>query len=474
MRTYLFYDIESTGLNTAFDQVLRFASVRTDATFKEIERHLIRIRLRSDVIFSPRAMITNRISIADAGLGKCEYEAIQQIHGLMNTPDTISLGYNTLGFDDEFLRFSFYRNLLPPYTHQYSNGCYRMDLLPIAIIFRLYKRNVLNWPKYDGRPTLKLEHLSAVNGLAEGPAHDAMVDAEATVALARRFLKEKDIWQYVEGYFDKETDGRRIEKLPVAFRSEAGAHSQGLMIGSEYGPEQQYQVPVLAIGRSIPYSNQTLWLRLDLAELRNTQPENIADTTWVIRKRFGEPGIILPPHARYWKYLSPERTAIVEENLDWLQSHPALFQNIIQYHREFSYPKIPDLDVDAALYEGGFLSRREEELCRQFHAAPPADKHPIVERFPKAATREIARRLLFRNYPEDLPDPLSKEFEAYMHRVNPLFDEDVLRDYRGERRMTPAVAISEIQDLRNESTLDRRQLELLDDLERHIMEKFSA
>jgi exodeoxyribonuclease-1 len=168
--SYLFYDIETTGLNKAFDQVLQFAAVRTDNQLNETDRHSIRIKLRPDVIPSPRAIITNRISMQELNLGICEFEAIRQIHGLMNDPGTVSLGYNTLGFDDEFLRFSFYRNLLPPYTHQYRNGCRRMDLLPITIIYRLYKTGTLNWPQINGKLSLKLEHLSAINQLIDGRA----------------------------------------------------------------------------------------------------------------------------------------------------------------------------------------------------------------------------------------------------------------------------------------------------------------
>ncbi len=92
---YLFYDLETTGLNRAFDQVLQFAAIRTDMSFNEIDRHEIRIRLRPDVIISPYAIITHRIPIQDAVSGAPEFEATQQIHALLNKPGTISLGYNS-------------------------------------------------------------------------------------------------------------------------------------------------------------------------------------------------------------------------------------------------------------------------------------------------------------------------------------------------------------------------------------------
>jgi exodeoxyribonuclease-1 len=305
-KTYLFYDIETTGLNKAFDQVLQFAAIRTDRQLNEIERHKLTVKLRPDVIPSPGAMITNRQSIAELASGLSEFEAIRQIHELMNQPETISLGYNSLGFDDEFLRFSFHRNLLPPYTHQFQNGCRRMDLLPIAVMFWLYNRKVITWPQIQSKPSLKLEHIREANQLAAGPAHDATVDVAATVELTRRFFKNQKMWNYLMGYFEKETDVHRIAEIPAAFQSALGEHRKGLMVSSEYGPGQMYQIPVLSIGNSIPYSNQTLWLRLDLPELRETKTGSIAESTWIVRKRYGEPGILLPPNQRYMKFLGDE------------------------------------------------------------------------------------------------------------------------------------------------------------------------
>jgi exodeoxyribonuclease I len=67
-----------------------------------------------------------------------EYQAARVLHTLFNTPDTLSLGYNSLGFDDEFLRFLFYRNLLDPYSHQYAANCSRADILPVAALFKIF------------------------------------------------------------------------------------------------------------------------------------------------------------------------------------------------------------------------------------------------------------------------------------------------------------------------------------------------
>lgn len=471
--SYLFYDIETTGLNKAFDQVLQFAAIRTDSQLHEIGRHDIRIRLRPDVIPSPLAILTNRIPVGNLAGGLCEYDATVQIHALMNEPDTVSIGYNTLGFDDEFLRFSFHRNLLSPYTHQYRSGCRRMDLFPIAIVYWLYQRQVLIWPVVNGKPSLKLEHLGAENRMVTGQSHEALADVATTVELARCFFKKKKMWQYLEGYFDKETDAYRIDELPVALQSGSGEHRKALMISGEYGPGQNYQIPVISIGESIPYSNQTLWLRMDLPQLRETTPTSIAETTWVVRKRLGEPGLLLPPRQRYWRRIGDERSAVFEENLKWLQANPEIFQQIIKHYREYRYPFIPNLDADASLYQIGFYSREDEKLCRRFQQASPADKAMLVEQFASPDARTLAWRILGRNYPHALPAEHENEFKTYLRRINPFRQEDALIDYRSEQRTTPRAALLEIKRLQQSGDLDKEQRLLLEDLANYIRSNFT-
>jgi exodeoxyribonuclease-1 len=392
----------------------------------------------------------------------------------MNQPGTISIGYNTLGFDDEFLRFSFHRSLLAPYTHQFKKGCRRMDLFPMAVLYWLYKRDVITWPEINGKPSLKLEHIGASNRMTSGQAHEAMVDVAMTVELARRFYRQEKMWQYLEGYFDKETDAHRMQALPIAFQSGAGNHHQALMVSGEFGANQNYQVPVISIGTSIPYPNQTLWLRMDLPQLQHTSTDSIAETSWIIRKRIGEPGILLPPQKRYWKRIGAERNAVFEQNIAWLQQNPELFQEIITYYRKFSYPFIPNLDPDAALYQTGFYSRADEKLCRMFHRVPEDQKAAIIAQFTNPVPRVLAERVLFRNYPENHRNAYDTQLSRYMQRINPLTEEDALLDYRGERRTTPSDALAEIDHLVQYGDLDDHQHRLLDDLAGYIKSTFNS
>ena len=135
---YLFYDLETTGLCESFDQIVRFAAIKSDENLQEINRYEIDIKLRPDVVPSPEALIITRLGINDIKQGLCEYDALIKIHKLFNQPNQINIGYNSLKFDNTMLRFGFYRNLLDPYSHQYKNYSFRADVMNINLLYFLY------------------------------------------------------------------------------------------------------------------------------------------------------------------------------------------------------------------------------------------------------------------------------------------------------------------------------------------------
>lgn len=456
-KTYLFYDIETSGLNKCFDQVLQFAAIRTDLELNELERHEVLIKLNPDTVPSPQAILVHQLTFEQLKTGVCEYEAMCEIHQLFNTPGTISVGYNTLGFDDEFLRFSFYRNLLTPYTHQYANNCSRMDLYPITAMYHLFKPMGINWPKIAEKTTLKLEHLSMHNELANGKAHDAMTDVEAVLALARLLLKEQEMWDYVCGYFDKKIDLERLAKLTFAF----GEYREALLVEGGFGAEKFYQCPVLGLGMHNHYKNQSLWLQLDSPRLTETTLDSIPKTSFVYRKRFAEQPLLLPLSKRFDKHISDERRQLIADNITWLQKNPVILGEIVRYHKEYKYPEVPNIDVDAALYQNGFLKDTEVQLCNRFHLAGPLEKAELIKCFTNLNLRTQAIRVLGRNYPEVLSDNYRQEFASYLHKIKS--GEDVI-DYRNSVHLAPKAILAEIKQLQEAGNLSASQFNLLEEL----------
>lgn len=469
-KTYLFYDIETSGLNKCFDQVLQFAAIRTDLELNELERHEILVKLNPDTVPTPQAVITHKLTPEILERGIPEYEAIVQIHQLLNMPGTISLGYNTLGFDDEFLRFSFFRNLLPPYTHQYANGCGRMDIYPITVAYYLYKPEVLKWLQINNINSLKLEHLNAANQFTVGTAHEAMADVEVVLALTRVLKQQTEMWDYLCKYFDKKIDLERALKLTPEIMHNNDKYVFALLLDGSFGAKRNYQCPALGIGMHNHYLNQSLWLALDSTELSKTTIDSIAATTKIYRKRFGEPPLLLPKSSRFMAHLNQERQTLVANNLAWLMNNSDILQEIIHYYKEYKYPLIPNLDVDAALYQNGFLTRDEQLFCERFHTANLAAKIGLLERFPNANLRSQALRVLGRNYFSSLPDNYKKEFLTFLAKINPADAASVMVDYRNDKRLTPKMALVQIAELRRNNGLTLQQQELLSSLENFLVE----
>jgi len=454
-KTFLFYDIETTGLSKTFDQVLQFAAIRTDTSLKEIERYELKIKLNADVIPAPAAIITHGLGVNTFHEGISEYEAILQIHRWLNQPGTISLGYNTLGFDDEFLRFSFYRHLLKPYSHQYANGCGRMDLYPMIVMFYLFKSHILNWPDVDGKLSLKLEQLNTCNQLAQGKAHDAMIDVEVTLALARRLMTESEMWHYLQGYFQKETDLARMQPL---------LKDKALLIQGRIGAGAAFQCPVLFLGQHRHYRNQTVWLRLDTDTLQHVTPETIQEQTWSFHKKPAEPNFILPMSQRFLSHLNPSRLEQATQNQLWLSANPKIEQAIKEWHLNYKYPVYPTADSNARLYIDGFWSRKEEIFCEQFHKATPKEKSHLTENAPHQTLYTLATRILGHFFPEDMSPSVREYFEEDRH--NRLSHETI--DHQGNKKLTAKAALIEIQSLREMKQLDSTALQLLDQYEIYL------
>jgi exodeoxyribonuclease-1 len=463
LQTYLFYDIETTGLNKAFDQILHFAAVRTDLKLTVLERYDLKVRLNPDVVPSPAAMIVHRMKLSDIKQGLSEYEAIKKIHRWMNEPGTLSLGYNTLNFDDEFLRFSFFRNLLPPYTHQYANQCGRMDIYPITVMYFLFKASVLSWPMRNNEISLKLEDLNDTNKFVVGPAHHAMVDVEATIELTRALMKEEKMWDYLSENFNKKKEQERLAKI----------RDSALMVLGKFGSKQFFQSQVLYLGEHLHYKNQFLWLRLDDEDFSMANKDNILELAFVVRKKLGEPGFLLPAEERFMNHLSIERKELADANKRWLQENPEALAFLSEYHRNYKYPEMVGVDVDASLYLNSFWTPEEENISSAFHTADPSEKAMLVQKITNQNLQFLAIRLLGRHFPQMMSAKQADYFKEYMARIIHAVPSPII-DYQGKPRLTPSLALEHIKTLRQEASLDEEQFIILRELEEALQARKRA
>lgn len=383
----IFYDIESSGLDTAFDQVLQFYGCRLDASGEMVAESHIHVQALVDCVIDPRAAMVHRI-VPSFDHGLPEHEAMQEIHGFLNTPGCRNGGYNTLGFDDEFLRFSFYRNFLNPYQHQWAQQCSRMDIFPVVAFFAVMSPESLVWPERNGRRSLKLEDLNAANGWMQGQAHDASFDVKVTVCCAQELAKNPEKFSYVMGYFQKDVDKARM----VKYCDDHKGIKHALMMDTRFSFANQFMRPVVFIGYHEIYRNQTLWLTIDVP-LQNLEEDEIRKKLY--RKKVGEPGFILPPTESYCEKLG-DRLCIAQENLDWLVAHPDVLTRL-QSQLSVAYDALDGLDPDAGLYQMGLLSAEQTQHQAQI-VSQPTRRESILQSA-KGSYFERALRFCMRHDP---------------------------------------------------------------------------
>ncbi len=217
--SFAFFDLETTGLDSRFDQILQVAAVRCDAELRVVET----FNLRCDVLPwqapSPEALLTTRTEPDQlSGTGRSLYAIMDEFAETIERWRTESLpvahdtdgdrpvddlgmsarcrvlwaGYNNLRFDDELLRHSLFAALHPPYMMQ-APFSRRADVLSLVHLAHLLKPGSIVVPiaREDGnglaRPSFRLGDIARANGigLAEDEAHDALADVIATVAVAK-------------------------------------------------------------------------------------------------------------------------------------------------------------------------------------------------------------------------------------------------------------------------------------------------
>ena len=130
MTGYVFYDTETTGTLTAYDQILQFGAIRTDEDLKEIGRFEIRCRLMPHIVPAPKALEVTGVTpemLIDPSLPS-HYEAMRKIHETLSAwSPTVFVGFNSIAFDEPLLRQAFYQTLQPIYLTN-TGGNSRADM----------------------------------------------------------------------------------------------------------------------------------------------------------------------------------------------------------------------------------------------------------------------------------------------------------------------------------------------------------
>lgn len=421
MTSIFWYDYETTGINPRCDRAVQVAGIRTDFDLNEIDQPVnLYCQPSDDILPHPIACLVTGITpgiLEDKGLGEAEF--MTRTHAQLAQPGTCGAGYNTLRFDDEVTRYSLYRNFFDPYAREWQGGNSRWDLIDVVRTTYALRPQGIVWPEEDGRVTLKLERLTAANGIDHGQAHDALSDVRATIALAR-LIREKQPKLY-DWLFQLRTKQRVLDQvrllqpmLHISGRFSAARHYLGVVLPLGWHPKNRNAL--------IVYD-----LHFDPQPLLDMDAESLRALLYTRREELPEgqaPIGLKLIHVNRCPVVAPLNVVRAQDQ-ERLQLDMAEYQaraqvlkaaeevwkqklNVIYAHEDF----IPSQDPEQQLYDG-FLGDRDRRLCEQVRLSDPEQLGKDAWPFDDERLPELLFRYRARNFPHTLNEQEQARWQVF-------------------------------------------------------------
>jgi exodeoxyribonuclease-1 len=414
--TFLWHDYETFGANPMVDRPAQFAALRTDAQLQPVDDPVVLYCAPADdVLPHPEACLITGITPQEArDKGICEAEFARRIHAEMMRPGTCCVGYNSIRFDDTVSRNLFYRNLLDPYEREYKNGNSRWDLIDVARMTYALRPDGFEWPMHEpGKPSFRLEDLTAANAIAHEGAHDALADVRATIELAGRLRQAQPrLFDWCLGMRDQRTVAKLLdptEPRPLLHTSSRFPAERGCTT----------LVLPLAVSPDRPKSVIVFDLMADPDPLLTEPADALHDLVFTPAADLPEDVERLPLkmiHTNHVPMVAPAATLrdadpdrigldvqrCVQHAKRIAPQLGALRQKVIEVFAQPADGFEESTDPDRMLYSGGFFSSSDRHLMNKILAIAPKDLGKHLWTFQDARLSVMLFRYRARNYPETL------------------------------------------------------------------------
>ena len=463
MANLVFYDFETSSSNVSYGQIIQAAAVLVNDNFQELDRYEGRCKLSPGVVPESMALLVNKTTpkiLKETNLS--HYQMIRQlVDKFKQWKNSIFIGYNSINFDEEFLRRTLWKNLEYPYLTN-TNGSERGDLFSLARACHLYYPNSLKTPISDkNNPVFKLEKLAPINGIKHDDAHSAMGDVLATVQIAK-LLSEKapNVWKASLMTTNKDKSFKLIKE------------------------EELFCTDFFYYGRSVPFvltfvcqhpqwgypmcfdlkADPNYYFNLSIQELKKELDKKPKIIRTIKHKK--HPIVMNPSYGinfDNYKQLGikklKERAKLIRENKEFAKKIISILDDDATEKRELESQI--DIYAEDSIYKK-FALPEDSKIMPEFHKVDWKDKFRVLQKFKDDRMQYFGKKILYEESPQSLPrevyNDIHKEIAKRILSTNEEKWNTIPRTY------------SEIDTLRNKFKDDDEKLKALEDINSYIME----
>ena len=463
MPNLVFYDFETCSSNVSYGQIIQAAAILVNDNFQELDRFEARCKLSPGIVPEAMALLVNKTTpkmLKETNLS--HYQMIRQLADkFKDWKNSTFIGYNSINFDEEFLRRSLWKNLEYPYLTN-TNGNERGDLFSLARACHLYYPDCIKTPISDkNNPLFKLEKLAPMNGIRHDQAHSAMGDVLATIEIAKLLSKKApNVWKASLMTTNKDKALRLIkdEKLFCTDFFYYGKSVPFVLTFVCVHPQWGY--PMCFDLKSDP----VYYFNLSIQELKKELDKKPKVIRTIKHKK--HPVIM---NANYgmnfdtYKQLGikklKERAKLVRENQEFIKKVTTILDEDAREKQELDSQM--DVYPEESIYKR-FTPEGDNKLMPEFHKTDWNEKYSVIQRFKDDRIQYFGKKILYEESPQSLPkeeyDLLHKEIALRILSTN------------DEKWNTIPRTYSEIDTLRNKFKEDEEKLKALDDINLYIEE----
>ena len=408
---YVFYDLETTGRSAAWDQIIQVAAILTDENLNIIDRYEEKCRISPSCIPNPEAILVNKIKIKTLlTTNLSHYQMMLNLQKkFFQWSPSVFIGYNSIKFDEEFLRHSFFKTLLDPYiTIKKEN--YRFDLLDtVRATNYFYPDKLKSLISEKGNPILKLDNIAPLNGISDFTAHDAMGDTKATLELAK-IIKNKtnNIW--------KESISNKSQSFLLQYISE----NPFCYIDSFFGKIKIYFLSF--VGEHPIYKWAICFdLKKDPEEVIKMSDEDLKNYLEKSPKVVKNIKLNKSPLFQSYKFINSSKTyegiseKVLSKRNQFVKSNALFKERIISYYEKKALEKENDTNqsdiyAEESIYKK-FTSNYDSKLMIEFHQSNWEKKNMIKTKFRDERFTYFANLLIYEEKPESLDKATLREIE---------------------------------------------------------------